>query len=919
MHLFRAARLNIPVKNRCAAENENPHFTNVGDSRISIVMKSLGLILGFLSAITAFAADVIPAARRHNTTVGDSIGYGVPGGIYQYRGRTIVNATGLTDTTGGTDYTATIQAQIDALSPGQCLLLPAGTFRLNSTINVGVKAGNAGANPNVTLRGAGIGQTILMLYGGGVSVSGGGGFPTYYPSAAYLTADTPAGATTLQLTESASDAVGLHCLIDGYHDPSAPVVNAGGDSQLRPTLLRLTGASGNTATFYPALPFALKAGARFTRELGTGPPNYVTHVSGLGLEDLTVDGINTNTTVLVGQFSTVNSWIYNVEAKNVTNFGISSAFNIQSSIIHCKVHDHIDSYPTYTTRNLLVMAASTLMLVEDNLIYNGFSATEFNAGVILSAISHNFMDRICIRDTISSVFNINHGSHNSFNTYEGNIASRIQSDGYFGSSSDETFHRNWFHGTNGVYTTDWATSTVVNQNRLPITLNRWSRRFNIVGNLIGRTGVGVTWDYTNLGAGFDTTSTTSLSIGTGDKVFTLGTGLGYNNNGTGALAYSASDPTKYMAGKINNYNASTGVCTMAVTRANGSGTVNDWVVKGGGGYGSNVLLALGGPNIGNGGFWWGSGAVVAPQTNGIWWAVWDGRRMNKRGAFNSGTVYNQSGSGPTGSADVVGYYAPGPYAYNQNSAVTDWIANNPAKSGTATWATPGPNQTDWLPIASNSYQELDHDVYGTAIIKDNWNAATSGIHASEALSSDTYPVSRIRSGSTRPAFFGSSLTYPAFDSHNPNQSFAAIPAGYRYINNGAEVPGYSPNDSLGPPPAAPAAPSDVAATASSSSQIGLTWTDNSTNESGFRILRGTSAGTLSEIGYVGPGVTSYAATGLSAATQYFFKVEAYNAGGSAASNTANATTQAGAINTPPPTPSTPSRMPTIIRVQSVVQ
>jgi hypothetical protein len=87
-------------------------------------------------------------------------------------------------------------------------------------------------------------------------------------------------------------------------------------------------------------------------------------------------------------------------------------------------------------------------------------------------------------------------------------------------------------------------------------------------------------------------------------------------------------------------------------------------------------------------------------------------------------------------------------------------------------------------------------------------------------------------------------------------------------------------------------PTDLAAQAVSSSQINLTWTDNSTNESGFKIQRrkGTST-SWSTIKTVGANITSYSNTGLSAATLYHYRVRAYNSkGNSAYSNEADATT-----------------------------
>jgi Subtilase family/Fibronectin type III domain len=97
------------------------------------------------------------------------------------------------------------------------------------------------------------------------------------------------------------------------------------------------------------------------------------------------------------------------------------------------------------------------------------------------------------------------------------------------------------------------------------------------------------------------------------------------------------------------------------------------------------------------------------------------------------------------------------------------------------------------------------------------------------------------------------------------------------------------------PVSAPAAPSNLTATAASASQINLSWTDNANNESGFRIERcqGSGCTSFSQIAEVGAGVTSYSNTGLASGTTYVYRVRSYNAGGNSTySNTASATTQA---------------------------
>lgn len=101
-------------------------------------------------------------------------------------------------------------------------------------------------------------------------------------------------------------------------------------------------------------------------------------------------------------------------------------------------------------------------------------------------------------------------------------------------------------------------------------------------------------------------------------------------------------------------------------------------------------------------------------------------------------------------------------------------------------------------------------------------------------------------------------------------------------------------------PLPPAPPSNLIATALSVSQVGLTWVDNSTDETGFKIERKTgTGGTFAQIATQVPNVTGFLDSGLAASTQYCYRVRATNAGGdSAYSNEACATTQAGPPSLP---------------------
>jgi len=106
----------------------------------------------------------------------------------------------------------------------------------------------------------------------------------------------------------------------------------------------------------------------------------------------------------------------------------------------------------------------------------------------------------------------------------------------------------------------------------------------------------------------------------------------------------------------------------------------------------------------------------------------------------------------------------------------------------------------------------------------------------------------------------------------------------------------------------PIAPSGLSAVIVYSGKVNLTWTDNASNETGFRIERCAGSSTctsFSLIATVAANVTSYSDTGLSTNTTYRYRVRAYNvAGDSAYSNTVTtAPTSTPTVSTIPIAPS----------------
>ena len=77
----------------------------------------------------------------------------------------------------------------------------------------------------------------------------------------------------------------------------------------------------------------------------------------------------------------------------------------------------------------------------------------------------------------------------------------------------------------------------------------------------------------------------------------------------------------------------------------------------------------------------------------------------------------------------------------------------------------------------------------------------------------------------------------------------------------------------------PLPPTGLTGSVASTTQINLSWTDNSTNETGFKIERRTGTSIYAVVGTVNSDVLTFSDTGLTPSTTYTYRVFAYNAVG----------------------------------------
>jgi titin len=93
------------------------------------------------------------------------------------------------------------------------------------------------------------------------------------------------------------------------------------------------------------------------------------------------------------------------------------------------------------------------------------------------------------------------------------------------------------------------------------------------------------------------------------------------------------------------------------------------------------------------------------------------------------------------------------------------------------------------------------------------------------------------------------------------------------------------------PQSPPMAPTGLTASASSQTEIDLSWSDSDPSVAGYTVQRSTDGVNFTQIGQAGAGQTTYADTTCVPGTGYFYRVAAYNSGGSSAySNIASAAT-----------------------------
>ncbi len=439
----------------------SPAFTLVAAARRLALCLTVGLA-------ASSHAELIPADRLVDWTPGVTVG--VPGGIRTDRTRVIdvTTAPYHADRTGTTDATAAIQAAINAATAGDVVYLPAGTYLCNGSLSTGYKS-------EISVRGAGD-STILVSKANSTFIQIGGGSDynwSWPPTGHVVTGGLAKGSKQITVADGSLYQVGQLLQLGMENNPATPVISVFGYQGMQRQMTRITGKSGNTLSIFPAL-YGDYSATRTVAKVAQFQANFT------GLEHLVIDMSQSKATFAVWIQQAYGCWVKDVRIKKSANYHIFLNDSLQCEIRRC----YLDQL-NHTGSNGAGLLCNTVSgcLIEDNIIYKAFPLIEVNHGSCGNVFAYNFLEDSSPGVAIDS----NHGPHNAYNLYEGNVSPNLQSDGYFGSASHDTLFRNWFHGVlNGSF--GWTVS-----------LNRFTRHYSIVGNIFHQEGYSLSGDGISMG------------------------------------------------------------------------------------------------------------------------------------------------------------------------------------------------------------------------------------------------------------------------------------------------------------------------------------------------------------------------------------------------------------------------------------
>jgi hypothetical protein len=480
-----------PLGASLAAARFAPTFVSSFNMKLRIAI-ALFVLVGAWSRPSE-AQSVIDASRRI-----DWSSAGIPGGIPS-------RTTNCATLNPGASA-AQINSAIASCPAGQVVFLNAGTYNLNAGIDIQNRS-------NITLRGAGPGQTILV-FSGWVNCSGMTGdicvrnAEVNYSGGPTHTASWTGGyakdATQITLSNTTGLAVGSVLFLDQLNDSNTDtgsvwvcstinvcsIEGSGGGGRSgrdQTQLVRVTAISGNTVSISPGLHMP-----NWRASQSPGAWWGDTTIKAVGIEDMTVDHTASSGLGGIYFFNAYNCWVKNVKSINATRNHVW-LFQTAASVVRDSYFYGTKSAATQSYGVESILASDNV--VENNILQHITAPIISNGAVSGGVVAYNYLF-----DTYYSpapdfmlASNVSHGVGVAMTLHEGNDGLSFLQDRVHGTQNFITAFRNRFIGVEGGKTR--STSAII--------VNAFDRFTNVVGNVLGTPGYHTQYEWNMSGSNVD--------------------------------------------------------------------------------------------------------------------------------------------------------------------------------------------------------------------------------------------------------------------------------------------------------------------------------------------------------------------------------------------------------------------------------
>lgn len=447
-------------------------------SRLAARLLVVPALILWLFVMSSFAG-ILPDNRVVNWGGNAGVEGGIPNRTIQFC-NIKQGIPGSTNVAYGDNVHDDTQAIADALAlcpSNQVIYIPEGTYRILGRINCGLR-------DHFTIRGAGPGRTILST-----AITNSPTAIFYFGASEWnipadriksWTGGHTKGSTTLTLSDTTGINPNTLLLLDQLNETNlVSGVGSGGTvvfadrphngTRVMQQMVKVKSVDGNNVTIAPPLAWT------FSPSMAPEATRMIYTLRRVGIEDLTIE----NSTGTGGHFfffdTAEECWFKNVETRKVTATHIFLYQCLRCEIRDSYVHDSFKF--TVNAGYGIEVRKSTGVLIENNILYNLYSPLMLNSGSVGCVVGYNYIHLTHNNDPTFMIYAISggHGAHPMMNLYEGNVASRFQSDYYWGSSSHQTLFRNYFHGTEAGAIA----------NRSCVAFDGLSRSNNVIGNVLG--------------------------------------------------------------------------------------------------------------------------------------------------------------------------------------------------------------------------------------------------------------------------------------------------------------------------------------------------------------------------------------------------------------------------------------------------